>query len=165
MRYITTIGEKEYLIEIIDQHHVSVDGEVFNVDFTEIKGQLLYSLLINGHSLEALISADNGEWQVLLQGTMYQAQVEDESQKRLKATLGEGTTPSQEFHLKAPMPGLVIAVPVSEDQAVEKGEVLVILESMKMQNELKSPRAGRVCRVRVKEGDNVEQRQTMLCVM
>jgi biotin carboxyl carrier protein len=63
------------------------------------------------------------------------------------------------------MPGLVVTVPVSEGQPVEKGDVLVILESMKMQNELRSPRAGKVNRVRVKSGDNVEQRDTLLSVV
>ncbi len=62
------------------------------------------------------------------------------------------------------MPGLVVAVPVEEGQAVKKGDVLVILESMKMQNELKSPRDGTVSRVRVEAGDNVEQKETLLSI-
>ena len=66
--------------------------------------------------------------------------------------------------MKAPMPGMVVSISVEEGQEVEKGQVLVILESMKMQNELKSPRAGKVNRIRVKSGDNVEQRQTLLSV-
>jgi biotin carboxyl carrier protein len=91
--------------------------------------------------------------------------VEDEGEKRLRVassgSMGEGA----EYLLKAPMPGLVISVPVSEGQEVQKGEVLAILESMKMQNELKSPRAGTVTRLRVSTGDNVEQYQTMLSVV
>ncbi|UCH60339.1 MAG: acetyl-CoA carboxylase biotin carboxyl carrier protein subunit, partial [Anaerolineales bacterium] len=64
-----------------------------------------------------------------------------------------------------PMPGLVVSIPVREGQQIEKGDVLVILESMKMQNELKSPRAGTVARVRIENGDSVEQRQTLLSVV
>ena len=63
------------------------------------------------------------------------------------------------------MPGLVVAIPVSEGQQIEKGQVLVILESMKMQNELKSPHAGKVERVKVKAGESVEQRQLLLNVI
>ena len=63
------------------------------------------------------------------------------------------------------MPGLVVAIPVSEGQQIEKGQVLVILELMKMQNELKSPRAGKVERVKVKAGESVEQRQLLLNVI
>jgi biotin carboxyl carrier protein len=63
------------------------------------------------------------------------------------------------------MPGLVVAIPVEEGQPVKKGQVLLILESMKMQNELKSPRDGTIGRVRVKPGETVEQKQTLLSVM
>ena len=63
------------------------------------------------------------------------------------------------------MPGLVVAIPVEEGQPVQKGQVILILESMKMQNELKSPRDGTMGRVRVKTGETVEQKQTLLSVM
>ncbi len=60
------------------------------------------------------------------------------------------------------MPGLVVAVPVTQGEQVQKGQNLVILESMKMQNEIKAPREGTVSRVRVKSGDNVDQHQVLL---
>ena len=63
------------------------------------------------------------------------------------------------------MPGLVVAIPVTEGQAIHKGQVLLILESMKMQNELKAPRDGTLGRVRVRVGETVEQKQTLLSVM
>ena len=76
-----------------------------------------------------------------------------------------GVAEHGEFHLKAPMPGLVVAIPVSEGQTVSKGDVLLMLESMKMQNELKAPRAGTIARMRVKVGDSVELKQTLLSVV
>ena len=63
------------------------------------------------------------------------------------------------------MPGLIVTVPVSEGQAVQKGDILIILESMKMQNELKCPIEGTVPRVRVKAGESVEHNQVLLSVM
>ena len=63
------------------------------------------------------------------------------------------------------MPGLVVTIPVSEGQEVKRGQVILILESMKMQNELKSPRDGTIGRIRVKPGETVEQKQTLLSVM
>jgi biotin carboxyl carrier protein len=53
---------------------------------------------------------------------------------------------------------------VEEGQDVQKGQVLLVLESMKMQNELKSPRDGKVHRIKVKAGESVEQKQTLLSV-
>jgi glutaconyl-CoA/methylmalonyl-CoA decarboxylase subunit gamma len=58
----------------------------------------------------------------------------------------------------------VVAVLVEENQQVEKGQVLLILESMKMQNELKAPRSGIVSRIRVKERDSVEQKAALLSI-
>jgi biotin carboxyl carrier protein len=62
------------------------------------------------------------------------------------------------------MPGLIVEVPVEAGQDVEAGETLVILESMKMQNELKAPRAGKVHAVHVKAGENVEQNKTLVTI-
>ena len=165
MRYLTTINEKEYLVEIIDERHVAVDGVTYQIDFMAVGNQPVYTLLVDGQSYDAHVYSDEDIWQVLFHGSMYSALVEDEREKRLRAALGGGVAEHEEYHLKAPMPGLVVAVPVSEGQAIQKGEVLLILESMKMQNELKSPRAGNVSRVRVKPGDRVEQKETMLSVV
>ncbi len=165
MKYITTIDEKEFLVDIVDDHHVVVNDKVFEVDFESVSGQPLYSLLINGQSHEAYVYAAGDEWQVLLLGRQYPVKVENEREKRLRSSAGGKVQASGEFQLKAPMPGLVVAVPVSEGQQIEKGQVLVILKSMKMQNELKSPRAGKVERIKVKAGESVEQRQLLLNVI
>ncbi len=101
---------------------------------------------------------------MLLLGQQYPVKVEDAREKRLKAAAGGKLQGSGEFQLKAPMPGLVAAIPVEENQEIEKGQVLLVLESMKMQNELRSPRAGKVDRIKVKTGETVEQRQVLLTV-
>lgn len=163
-KYITTIGEKEFEVEILESNQVSVDGVVYYVDFESISGQPVYTMLVDGKSYEAHIFQDEDEWQVLLRGTLYTSQVEDERERRLRSAIGAGEGSGGDYILKAPMPGLVIQVPVAAEQEVKKGDVLLILESMKMQNELKSPRDGKVLRVQVSEGDSVEQRETMLVV-
>jgi biotin carboxyl carrier protein len=164
MKYAATINGKTYTIEINDDRRVLVDGVEYAVDFEPVSGQPVYSLLINGRSYEAFVSqAEEADaWQVLLQGALSTVIVEDEREKRLRAAAGAVAGPSAEFSLKAPMPGLIVTVPVAEGQAVKKGDILVILESMKMQNELKSPRDGTVGRVRAKAGESVEQNQVLL---
>jgi biotin carboxyl carrier protein len=139
MKYINTIDDTEYLVEF-------------------------YSLLANGNSYEAnLFPIDDG-WQVVLQGRLYAVRIEDERDRQLRLASQNSYNLRGEFLLKAPMPGLIVSLPVYAGQRVEKGEVLAVLESMKMQNELRSPRAGIVSRLRVKIGENVEQKQTLLSV-
>jgi biotin carboxyl carrier protein len=164
MKYISTINETEYMIEIIDERRISVNGQVLTVDFNPVSGQPVYSLLVDGKSHEAYVYPGEEKWEVLLMGRQFQVMVEDERDKRLRAAAGSSVSEAGEYHLKAPMPGMVVTILVGEGQAIEKGQVVLILESMKMQNELKSPRAGTIGRVRVKAGESVEQRQTLLSV-
>jgi len=165
MKYVTTIEAREYTVEILDERHVAVDGALYEIDFVPVSNQPVYSLIVNGESFDAHVYPDEEIWQVLFQGNLYTARVEDEREKRLRATLGSATSEREEFLLKAPMPGMVVSVPGQPGQRVQKGDVLLILESMKMQNELKSPRDGLVGRVRVDPGDRVEKKDTLLSVI
>jgi len=165
MKYITTVEGREFLVEIIDEKHVSVDGKVFEVDFETVSGQPVYSLIVDGKSHEAYAARGEDDWQVLLRGRLYPVTVEDEREKRLRSAAGGGVVEAGEYLLRAPMPGLVVTILVEEGQAIKRGQVLLILESMKMQNELKSPRDGTIGRVRVKSGETVEQKQTLLSVL
>jgi len=69
-----------------------------------------------------------------------------------------------EIALKAPMPGVIIEVPVAEGAEVVKGDTVVVLESMKMQNEIKAPRDGRIHAMRIAAGDRVELNAIMLTI-
>jgi hypothetical protein len=88
MKYVTTIGDKEYTIEIIDNGHLNFNGKVMEVDFESISGQPVYSLVIDGKSHEAYVYQHEDEWQVLLLGKQYPVKVEDERAKRLKSAGG-----------------------------------------------------------------------------
>ncbi|MBL8090545.1 MAG: biotin/lipoyl-binding protein [Anaerolineales bacterium] len=164
MKYITTVDGKEYQIEVVDEKHVRVGDRLLEVDFESVNGQPVFSVILDGKSYESFISESDEGWQVLMRGKQYQITVEDEREKRLRAAAGGGVAEGGEFNLKAPMPGLVVAIPVAEGQEIKKGQVLIILESMKMQNELKSPKDGIVERIRVKAGESVEQKQALLSV-
>lgn len=165
MKYVSNVNGVEYLIEIVDERHIIVNGRMLTVDFNTVSGQPVYSLLVDGRSFEGFVYPGETEWEVLLMGRQFPVVVEDEREKRLRAAAGGSVSESGEFHLKSPMPGMVVSIPVEEGQQIEKGDVMLILESMKMQNELKAPRAGTVGRIRVKMGESVEQRQTLLSVL
>jgi biotin carboxyl carrier protein len=156
MKYVTTIDSKIFEIEVVDDHHIRVGGHLLEVNFETVSGQPVYSLILDGKSYESYVYSGDEDWQVLLRGRQFQVKVEDEREKRLRTAAGGGAAEGGEFHLKAPMPGLVVAIPV------KKGQVLVILESMKMQNELKSPRDGVISHIKVKAGESVEQKQVLL---
>ena len=106
-----------------------------------------------------MLSLNEKGVEVLLRGRLFLIDIEDERQRRLRETTSIELNLEGEFTLAAPMPGMVVAVPVEVGQSVEKGDNLIILESMKMQNELKAPRDGEVSGIRVGPGDSVDQNQ------
>ncbi|MGE5250961.1 MAG: acetyl-CoA carboxylase biotin carboxyl carrier protein subunit [Bacteroidota bacterium] len=164
MKYIATIDGSEYAIEIIDEKHIRMGDQLLDVDFDSVSGQPIFSMIVDGKSYESFVYRDEDLWEVMLRGRQFSVQVEDEREKRLRVAAGGAVAEGAEFQLRAPMPGLIVLVTVNEGQPVEKGQVLLVLESMKMQNELKSPRAGTIGRVRVKAGETVEQKQVLLSV-
>jgi biotin carboxyl carrier protein len=162
MRYISEVDGLEFPVEILDEHHVRFGGDILEADLAAVSGESLYSLIVNGESFEGYVYPDEDGWQVLLLGQFYQVRVEDEREKHLRSAIQSVVHTGAEFVLKAPMPGLVISVLVTEGQVVDMGQTLVILESMKMQNNLRAPLAGKVARLRIMAGESVEQKQVLL---
>jgi len=162
MKYLTTVDEQAFEIEVKSEREILVNGERVEVDFQSVAGEPVYSLIVDGRSHEAYVYPEQNGLSVLMVGRLYQVTVEDERQRRLREATGGLALSSGDFQLKAPMPGLVVAIPVEAGQEVERGAILVILESMKMQNELKAPRQGSVTQVRIRPGDRVDQGQVLV---
>ncbi len=163
-KYTAIINDKQYELEIGPNNSLTINGEPHSVDFRTIDGSALYSLLLDNVSWEALVDRNGDEYRVLIGGEQHVVVVQDErTRKMAKAESGGGAT-TGEVIVKAPMPGLVRDVPVNLGDAVAAKQGVVILEAMKMQNELRTPRAGVVKEIRVKPGDKVEQGQTLVVI-
>ncbi|HEX6608780.1 MAG TPA: biotin/lipoyl-containing protein [Chloroflexia bacterium] len=137
------------------------------VDYILAQIPALYSLLLNGESSQARVvpSADEpAMWHVTLSGYHLDARVQTERERRLsRVTLGKQAH-TGEVTIKAPMPGLVRAVTVGVGDTVEQGQRLVLLEAMKMENEIHAPRAGTVKAVRVTPGETVENGRPLVVI-
>ncbi len=156
--YLATVNGRTYRIELVDERHVRIDGVLYEIDFQAVPEQPIYSLLASGTSYEAIVAqAERDTWEVLLRGVLYRVQVEDERERRLREQAGQEAGTTAHMHIRSPMPGLVVEVRVQPGDEVGKGDVLLILESMKMQNEIRAPRKGVVRRVHVSAGVSVEQ--------
>jgi len=162
MRYAVTVKGQTFSVEIVSDEQVRIGDRTHRVDLQSIDAGALYSLFIDNNSYEVLIEEQAGEYRVLLLGELYTIQVEDELHQRLARRRREQGGPSGRTVIKAPMPGLVVDVLVTEGQGVSSGDALVILESMKMENEVRAPCDGQVKRVQVGPSEVVEKDQTLV---
>lgn len=154
MRYVTIINDRRFEIEVDNDGRVLIDGEERDVDFLNLGGSL-FSLITENKSFEAVIDDDEGRIAVMMRGRLFEAQVLDERAILLMQRRGGLAASSGEVN--APMPGLIVAVTAEVGGAVAKGETVIILESMKMQNELKSPVDGVVRAIHAEAGQAVDK--------
>jgi biotin carboxyl carrier protein len=109
-----------------------------------------------------LVHADRSTYTVSFRGEQFQVQVEDERSRKLNAGRRALALPHGELTVKAPISGLIVKVLVEPGSHVEDGQPLVLLEAMKMENEIKSLRIGTVKSIAVTAGQRVEQNQVLL---
>lgn len=165
MKYITTINGNEYQVELLEYGRVVVNGKEYDTDVQTLSNSGVVSLIVNNRSYEAAVAPEERDsWQILLNGELYQARVQDERAYRLAKARGELDADTGEVPTKSPMPGVIVSVPVAEGEAVTKGQTLVILESMKMENELKATRDGVVIGVKTSAGASVEKGAVLVII-
>ena len=164
MKYIATIGDQEFTVDVNREGEVIVNGTPYAVDIQGVDSHSLYSIIINDRSYDIFIDEVDEGYLVVLWGGLFEVKVQDERTRRLAGLRRGPVAPVGEVLIKAPMPGVVVELPVGEGQPVETGDIVVVLESMKMQNEFKSPRNGVVHNVRVEVGDRVDQNQIMVAI-
>jgi len=166
MKYEVVVGDNTYIIEVDEDHRIIFDDEVVDIDFTRIGDHGLHSMIVEDQSFEALVEqVDSAHWQVFMEGKLYEVEVYEESIRRLQKRTALGADDSGELVVRAPMPGLVLSIAVSEGQEIESGDTVVILESMKMENELKAPRGGVIDRIEIEPGQSVEQNQVLIVIV
>jgi biotin carboxyl carrier protein len=160
MKYQVHINDKVVDLEIKNhQPHLKVfhEEKPINFDFQKLHSNL-YSLILEGKQHRVwLESLENGDYKIFINHHSFKAVVEDERQRLRKAFRSTQTGKSGVIQVHAPMPGLVTQVGVEPNQSVNSGQGLLIIEAMKMENEIKSPREGKILKIFVKQGDAIEK--------
>jgi glutaconyl-CoA/methylmalonyl-CoA decarboxylase subunit gamma len=164
VKYLADVDGKTFVVALDHPNEVVVDGEPHQVSLEAVNRGTTYSILIDGRSYEAFIERREGIYYVEVGSERHAVTVEDERLGRLRRLGGATREQTGELTMKAPMPGLVVAVRVEPGQQVEQGQGVVILEAMKMENEIRAPRGGVVKAVRVRAGQAVNQGEAMLVI-
>ena len=162
MKYFVAIGTREIEV-VLGPDGILVDGEPVSADLLEMDGSDVHSLLLGPESFRILATKGEGDrWCLHLAGSHLIADVVDERTRTIRAMAGETQGASGPKALKAPMPGLVVKIETQEGDVVRAGQGLVIVEAMKMENELKSEGEARVARIHIQAGQPVEKDQVLV---
>jgi biotin carboxyl carrier protein len=142
---------------LVDGHPVEIDPERLQ-SVKEVEPGI-YSVLLEGRSFEVRAIPTKGSLNVQAGGRSFTIEVRDprNANRHSRAALGSGRQ-----NISTPMPGKVVRLLVREGDAVDAEQGLVVVEAMKMQNEMKASRAGRVAEVRVRDGDTVGAGDTLV---
>lgn len=120
-------------------------------------------MIVNGRSARVLVEqTDPGTYRVTVDGVAHDVSLQDEHDLLLERYAGESRVVQQVRTVTAPMPGLVRALHVGEGDEVQSGHRLLVLEAMKMENEIRSQIAGRIQALHVRSGDRVEKNQLLV---
>jgi biotin carboxyl carrier protein len=165
MNYHVTLDGQEHVVAVDeiepDVYRLVVDGKEQLVD-AQKTGQAVYSLLTDGRSYEATVTERTDGFAITIEGDFYDMTVVDERRRALTRQAGKVASGTQV--IAAQMPGKVMAILVEAGQEVKAGDGLIVIEAMKMENEIKSPVDGEVKEVAVQEGTAVESGQRLLVV-
>ena len=162
MKYVVSIAGRELEVEV-DGDRVTAGGRTRTVALRPIAGTPSRQLLVDGRpTVLTLRTGGRGQWSLGIGGDRWEAEVLDERTRHIRSlTAGAGAARGPAT-LRAPMPGLVVRVLAEPGQEVAAGAGVVVLEAMKMDNELKAPAAGVVGTVRVRPGEAVEKGQVLV---
>ena len=162
MKYVVTIAGETVEVEV-DGERVMVAGVEHDAVLLNVPGTPVRNLLLDGASwIVPMEATGRGTWSVQRRGERYDVEVVDERTRHIQSLVGDSKLAAGPVTLRAPMPGLVVRVGVVAGQEIAAGHGIVVLEAMKMENELKAPGPCVVAQVLVQAGQAVEKGATLV---
>lgn len=161
VRYFAGVGDEWRQVTVLEDG-VDVDGRLVSADISTLPGSARQHLRMDGRSLALFARRVEDAWVVELEGRLFRVRVEDERSRHIRELASHARPGDPTRLLRAPMPGLIVRVEVEVGQEVAEGDGLVVMEAMKMENELRSEVPGKVVSVEVEAGQAVERDAILL---
>lgn len=163
MRYLATVNGTDYAIEIDDDAAVLGD-EAGPATLDQPRGTPIRTLRIGDRVVPVVVRARSGRGRVTLdiEGHRYEVEALDERTHTIRELTARSTPPAGPAPVVAPMPGLVVRITVAPGDHVEAGQGVLMMEAMKMENELRAAAAGTVRAVKVAPGTAVEKGMVLI---
>lgn len=161
---IVTIGEEKKQVKILDDGIVKIGDREFQVTLSKVSNYL-YLIKVDDKVYEVTTTRKNSEeFHFSIDGRHIESTVRSSLQEQANKLLKEKAVASDEDIVKAPMPGLILKILKSAGDEVELGEPIILLEAMKMENEIRASSAGKIKKLYFKNGDSVEKNVPILVI-
>jgi biotin carboxyl carrier protein len=163
MKYFVTVGGKEHQVTI-DGDAVTLDGKTLRAHIEDLQGTPITIVTIGNevHRVVARRGEEKGRYTLSVNGHRVAAEALDDRSYTIRKLTGASAKAAGPAHLHAPMPGLIVRINVAAGDTVKAGQGLVVMEAMKMENELRATADGKVKRVAVTERSAVEKGALLL---
>lgn len=161
------IDDKEFEAKFSkkDPYSVAINDKIYNVELLKQNSDSVFSFAVNQKLKQVDLEFDkDGNLAVNMDGFYYTVEIADSGRASLEKLIGKkkSAMDSGVIAVKAPMPGLVVKIFCEKDSLVMKGDKIIVVEAMKMENVLKSPVTGKVKSIKVKEGSPVNKDELMI---
>lgn len=158
MKYLVRIGGEDHTV-LLDGEGVHIDGEDVAAHVEQIDGTPVRMVTVGSevHRVVVRPGASRGLYTIWLDGYRFDVEALDERTRAIRDLSGKSAGPTGPAPLKAPMPGLIVRVHVQVGDAVQPGQALVVMEAMKMENELRATAGGTVKSILAEAGTAVEK--------
>lgn len=158
MKYIVSVGGERTALEI-DGGEVKLDGRSIPVALADVDGTPVRLVHVGDRVYRVIVRerAGRGSYTLWLDGFNYEIEALDERTRTIRDLTAAQSGPVGPAPLVAPMPGLIVRVNVEPGDSVSAGQGLVVMEAMKMENELRAAGAGKVKAVHAKAGEAVDK--------
>lgn len=162
--YISTITGKKKSVIINDENSITFNQKQHQYSFSKISDNSYLLRLGNRVYDVAVHKLNNEKWGILIDGHYFETTVRTTLQERTNELLNIKISKNHHDNVKAPMPGMILKIKKTQGDRVEMGESIIILEAMKMENDLRAPSSGIIREILVKEGNSVEKDAILLSI-
>lgn len=155
--FAASINKSKKNISVSENSTIKVDDKIYNFNLKKL-GEFSYLLNLNNKFYEITArQIDEEKYTIVVNGSLFEIEIRTLLQEKALKLLEQKKSSNRKLEIKAPMPGMILKVNKKSGDKVSSGEPVIILEAMKMENELRAPVSGIIKDVFVNEGSAVDK--------
>ncbi len=162
--YVVTFNGRKFSVSL-NNGDIEIDGKkISGVSHSKINGNLNLLKMDNFTFEIPTIVKDKSNFTFVINGLKYDVTARTKLEEKAREVMKNRAGADSELQVKAPMPGLILSIKKNIGDEIHSGDSLFVLEAMKMENEIRATKDGKIKKILVKEGQSVEKNQVVLIV-